>query len=144
VVLQYQRILSPRTVNEAKFGLNRANYHNYTFGTAPVAVNPGDFDGVSDTSLDTEVGTTFAGIDNWTTVLGRHTLKFGVEVRRIRLNNSGNTLTTSMEAIVEAASNHYRAGQIRAAGPLRPRQIPARGREACFHVVCFKQLRAAL
>ena len=95
VVLQYQRILSPRTVNEAKFGLNRANYHNYTYGTAPVAVNPGDFDGVSDTSLDTEVGTTFAGIDNWTTVLGRHTLKFGVEVRRIRLNNSGNTLTTS-------------------------------------------------
>ena len=26
---------------------------------------------------------------------GRHTLKFGVDVRRIRLNNSGNTLTTS-------------------------------------------------
>jgi hypothetical protein len=28
-------------------------------------------------------------------VRGRHTLKFGLEVRRIRLNNSGNTLTTS-------------------------------------------------
>ena len=28
-------------------------------------------------------------------VRGRHTFKFGVDIRRIRLNNSGNTLTTS-------------------------------------------------
>ena len=28
-------------------------------------------------------------------IRGRHTLKFGVDIRRIRLNNSGNTLTTS-------------------------------------------------
>jgi hypothetical protein len=95
VVLQYQRIISPRTVNEVKFGINRANYHNYVYGTSPVAVSPGTFDGVSDTALDTEVGTSFSWIDNLTVVRGRHTLKFGVEVRRIRLNNSGNTLTTS-------------------------------------------------
>jgi hypothetical protein len=95
VVLQYQRILSPSTVNEVKFGVNRANYHAFSYGTAPVAVSPGTFDGVSDTSLDTEVGTTFAGIDNFSMVRGRHTLKFGIEIRRIRLNNSGNTLTTS-------------------------------------------------
>jgi hypothetical protein len=94
-VLQYQRTLSPTTVNEAKFGINRANYHNWSYGTAPVAVSPGTFDGVSDTSLDTEVGTTFSYIDNLTLIRGRHTLKFGVDVRRIRLNNSGNTLTTS-------------------------------------------------
>ena len=52
------------------------------------------FDGVSSTSLDTEVGTTFSYIDNLTMSRGRHTLKAGVEIRRIRLNNSGNTLTT--------------------------------------------------
>jgi hypothetical protein len=95
VVLQYQRIISPQTVNEAKFGINRANYHNFGYGTSPVAVSPGTFDGVSDTSLDTEVGTSFSWIDNVTLARGRHTFKFGVEVRRIRLNNSGNTLTTS-------------------------------------------------
>ncbi len=94
-VLQYQRTISPRTVNEVKFGLNRANYHNWGYGTAPVAVSPGTFDGVSDTSLDTEVGTSFSYIDNLSLVRGRHTLKFGVDIRRIRLNNSGNTLTTS-------------------------------------------------
>ena len=95
VVLQFQRIISPSTINEVKFGVNRANYHNFTYGTAPVAVTPGTFDSLSDTSLDTEVGTTFSAIDNLTKVLGRHTLKFGIEIRRIRLNNSGNTLTTS-------------------------------------------------
>ncbi|HEY1336938.1 MAG TPA: carboxypeptidase-like regulatory domain-containing protein, partial [Bryobacteraceae bacterium] len=96
VVLQFQRIISPTIVNDVKFGINRANYHNYTYGTSPIALDVGGaFDGVSDTSLDTEVGTSFSYIDNLSMVRGRHTLKFGVDIRRIRLNNSGNTLTTS-------------------------------------------------
>ena len=95
LVLEYLRIFSPTVVNEVKFGLNRANYHDWTYGTAPVAVTAANYDGISDTSLDTEVGTTFSYIDNLTWNHGRHTLKFGVDFRRIRLNNSGNTLTTS-------------------------------------------------
>jgi hypothetical protein len=94
VVLQLQHIFSPTTIDEAKFGLNRANYHNWGYGTSPVSLSVSSFDGVSGTSLDTEVGTTFSYIDNLTMVRGRHTLKAGVEIRRIRLNNSGNTLTT--------------------------------------------------
>jgi hypothetical protein len=105
VVLQYQRILSPSTINEVKFGLNRANYHNYGYGTSPVAVSVPGFDGVSDTSLDTEVGNTFSYIDNLTMVRGRHTLKFGAEIRRIQLNNSGNTLTTS--SVTYATSDDF-------------------------------------
>ena len=99
VVLQFQHIFSPTTVDEAKFGINRANYHNWGYGTAPAsisvtAVNGLGFDSLSSTSLDTEVGTTFNYLDNLTMVRGRHTFKAGVEIRRIRLNNSGNTLTT--------------------------------------------------
>lgn len=95
-VLQGQHIFSATTVNEVKFGLNRANYHDWTYGTSPITLTVGStFGGTSDTSLDTEVGTTFSYIDNLTAVRGRHTLKAGVEIRRIRLNNSGNTLTTS-------------------------------------------------
>jgi hypothetical protein len=95
VVVQLQHIFSPVTVNETKFGVNRANYHNWSYGTAPVSLSAPPFDGVNGTSLDTEVGTTFSYIDNLTLIRGRHTLKFGVDIRRIRLNNSGNTLTTS-------------------------------------------------
>ncbi|HUP03027.1 MAG TPA: TonB-dependent receptor [Bryobacteraceae bacterium] len=99
VVLQFQHIFSPTTVDEAKVGLNRANYHNWGYGTAPASLtvnsaNGFGFDSLSSTSLDTEVGTTFNYLDNLTMVRGRHTLKAGVEIRRIRLNNSGNTLTT--------------------------------------------------
>src|SRR5499433_3827372 len=95
VVLQLQHSFSPSTINEWKLGFNRANFHNFSFGTSPLDVSPGPFDGVSGTSLDTEVGNTFSFIDNLTMIRGRHTLKAGVDIRRIQLNNSGNTLTTS-------------------------------------------------
>ena len=95
-VLAFQHIFSPTVVNEAKFGVNRANYHNWSYGIAPVAisVSSASFSGLTNTSLDTEVGTTFSYIDNLTVVRGRHTLKFGANIMRVRLNNSGNTLTT--------------------------------------------------
>ena len=96
-VLAFSHIFSPSLVNEAKFGVNRANYHNYSYGLAPVAVSvsSASFSGLTTTTLDTEVGTTFSWIDNLTMVRGRHTLKFGANIMRVRLNNSGNTLTTA-------------------------------------------------
>jgi hypothetical protein len=96
-VLSLQHIFSPNLINESKFGVNRANYHNYSYGIAPVAisVSSASFSGLTNTALDTEVGTTFSSIDNLTWVKGRHILKFGVNVLRVRLNNSGNTLTTA-------------------------------------------------
>jgi hypothetical protein len=94
LVIQLQHIFSPRTVNEWKFGLNRADYQNWTYGTSPVDVSPGPFDSASGTALDTEVGNTFSYIDNLTLVRGRHTFKVGIDIRRIQLNNSGNSLTT--------------------------------------------------
>jgi outer membrane receptor protein involved in Fe transport len=96
-VISFQHIFSPTLLNEAKFGVNRSNYHNWSYGTAPVSVSvsSANFDAVNNTSLDTEVGTTFSWIDNLTLVRGRHTLKFGVNIMRVRLNNSGNTLTTA-------------------------------------------------
>jgi hypothetical protein len=95
-VLAFQHIFSPSTINEVKFGVNRANYHNWSYGVAPTAisVSSASFGGLTNTALDTEVGTTFSYIDNLTVVRGRHTLKFGANILRVRLNNSGNTLTT--------------------------------------------------
>src|SRR5215471_1295849 len=95
-VISLQHLFSPTTINETKFGVNRSNYHNWTYGTAPlgISVSSASFDSLSGTTLDTEVGTTFSYIDNLTLVRGRHTFKFGVNVMRIRLNNSGNTLTS--------------------------------------------------
>ena len=92
VVLAWQKIFSPTLINEAKFGLNRSDYHNWTYGTSPISASFAGFDGVSDNTLDTEVGTSFSYIDNLTKINGRHTFKAGIDIRRIRLNNSGNTI----------------------------------------------------
>ena len=103
LVFQYQTIISPTLINEAKFGLNRADYHAWGYGTSPIALSTASFSGLSDTSLDEEVGTSFSYIDNLTKTIGRHTLKAGVDIRRIRLNNSGNALTTSSVAYLTDA-----------------------------------------
>src|SRR5215475_12632867 len=47
VVLQLQHIFSPTTINEWKFGFNRANFHDFVLGTSPLDVTTADFDGVS-------------------------------------------------------------------------------------------------
>ncbi len=91
---EYQRVISPTLINEVKFGWNHVNYHNWTYGTSPVATSPFSFDGLSSNSLDTEVGTTLSFIDNVTKIVGRHTFKAGIDVRRVMLDNSGNTITT--------------------------------------------------
>ena len=95
LALQFQHIFSPTTVNETKFGLNRADYRNWTYGTSPVSVSSPNFDGLSSNTLDEEIGTTFSYIDNLTLIRGRNTFKFGVDIRRIRLNNSGNAIRSS-------------------------------------------------
>ena len=91
---EYQRLISPTLITEVKFGSNHVNYHNYGYGTAPVATSPFSFDGLSSNSLDTEVGTTLSFIGNVTKIAGRHTFKAGIDIRRVMLNNSGNTITT--------------------------------------------------
>jgi outer membrane receptor protein involved in Fe transport len=96
LVLAYQHVFSPTLINEAKFGLNRVNYHNWNYGTAPISVDTGGlFSSLSDNTLDAEIGTTFSYIDNVTKTVQRHTLKFGIDIRRIRLNNSGNAVRDS-------------------------------------------------
>jgi len=94
IAVQYQRLISPSLINEVKFGWNHVDYHNWTYGTAPVATSPFSFDGLNSNSLDTEIGTTLSFIDNVTKNVGRHTFKAGIEIRRVMLDNSGNTITT--------------------------------------------------
>ena len=94
VAAEYQRLISPTLISEFKFGWNHVNYHNYGYGTAPVATSPFSFDGLSSNSLDTEVGTTLSFIGNVTKIAGRHTFKAGIDIRRVMLDNSGNTITT--------------------------------------------------
>jgi Carboxypeptidase regulatory-like domain/TonB dependent receptor-like, beta-barrel len=90
--LEYLHIFSRQTVNEAKFGFNRGNVYttNQSVLGLPTAIAVSGFTTLSNNEYKPGVGNSFSEIDDLTMVRGAHTLKFGVEVRRIQLNQ-GNT-----------------------------------------------------
>ncbi len=90
--LDYLHVFSPRLVNEAKFGFNRGNVYTTNQGVLnlPTAIAVSGFTTLANNQYKIGAGNSFSEIDNLTLVHGAHMLKFGVEVRRIQLNQ-GNT-----------------------------------------------------
>jgi hypothetical protein len=98
IVFDLQKVFSPKLINEAKFGVNRSAWKPVVQGSAPTSLSVGGdvpWSGLTGSSAQEENGTTFSEIDNLTRLRGRSSYKFGLEIRRIRLNNSGNSMTTS-------------------------------------------------
>ena len=90
--LEHLHLFSATLLNEAKFGFNRGNVYTTNQSTLglPYAVSVSGFTTLASNLYKIGVGNSFSFIDNATLVRGAHTLKFGVEVRRIQLNQ-GNT-----------------------------------------------------
>ena len=72
LVLAWQKIFSPTLINEAKFGLNRSDYHNWTYGTSPITASFAGFDGVSDSGQEIYNFCRQEGIDK-IVLMGVHT-----------------------------------------------------------------------
>jgi hypothetical protein len=101
-------IFSPKLVNEAKFGFNRATSNTYSLGVTDIpyqiivtGISTQNYNRVS-----ISVGNTFSWIDNLTWVHGRQTLKAGVEIRRIQMNQ-GNTINgkVTFSSVEKLAAN---------------------------------------
>ncbi len=90
--LEEMHIFSPTLMNELKFGFNRGNVYTTNQGLShiPYTVAVSGFTTLENNQFKPGVGNSFSYIDNLTMVRGAQTLKFGVEVRRIQLNQ-GNT-----------------------------------------------------
>ena len=90
--LEELHIFSPRLVNELKFGFNRSTVFSTNQGLTglPYSVAVAGLTTLANNEFTVGVGNSFSYIDNLTAVRGAHTLKFGVEVRRIQLDQ-GNT-----------------------------------------------------
>jgi hypothetical protein len=93
--IELLHVFNPNLVNEVKFGFNRSSSNTYNLGKNgtpfEIAVSTGPGPGFVTQNYDyfsIYVGNSFSGQDNLTWIHGRHTLKFGAEVRRIQLNQS--------------------------------------------------------
>lgn len=104
LVIDLMHLFTPGVINEAKVGMNRSSYVHPTVGIAPVNLTVPGFDDLSSAALDEEIGTTFSWVDDLTVVRGRHTFKVGVDIRRIRLNNSGNAISTTFLSYANPAN----------------------------------------
>ena len=93
--LELLHIFSPSLVNEAKFGFNRATSNTYNLNKTgilyQIAISTGPGPGFMTQNYDYDsiyVGNSFSWLDNLTWIQGRHTFKFGGEIRHIQLNQS--------------------------------------------------------
>ena len=90
--VELMHVFSSSLVNEFKFGFNRSTADTYDINQTgiPYVISVSGFTSLNNNRVSIGVGNSFSYIDNLTWVKGRHTLKAGVEIRRIQLNQ-GNT-----------------------------------------------------
>ena len=85
-VLDVQHSFSPTIINDARIGFNRDNYVDVGDGKTPYSVSIPGFTGYSLGDHSSRIDNSYSFIDNATLSRGRHTIKFGVEIRRMQEN----------------------------------------------------------
>jgi hypothetical protein len=108
--IELLHIFSPTLVNEVKFGFNRgtADTTDLNHTGLPYSFSIAGLTALNNDKVSTGVGNSFSEIDNLTWVKGRHTVKAGVEIRRIQLNQ-GNTESGT---VTFASTTAFEADQV--------------------------------
>jgi hypothetical protein len=90
--IELMHVFSPNLINEIKFGFNRSTANTIDINQTgiPYAVSVSGFTALNNNRVAIGAGNTFSEIDNLTWTKVRHTVKAGVEIRRVQLNQ-GNT-----------------------------------------------------
>ena len=81
-------VLSPRTVNEFRAGYNRPNFQTHNESVLNSEIITPQYSTLYNGTGKVQVANSFDYRDNLTTVRGRHTIKTGVEIRRVQLNST--------------------------------------------------------
>jgi Carboxypeptidase regulatory-like domain/TonB dependent receptor-like, beta-barrel len=85
-VLDVQHSFSPTILNDARIGFNRDNYVDVGDGTTPYSLSITGFAGYSLGDHSARIDNSYSFVDNATFSRGRHTIKAGVEIRRMQEN----------------------------------------------------------
>lgn len=112
--LQWQQLWTSSMVNEVKLGFNRSALTRNDVGILPQGVTIPGFTTTQATSFIIEKPSAYSIVDNLSWIRGRHTIKFGGEVRRIHLNVGNGPAQTvsfaSLDAFLRNALDRVRVG----------------------------------
>jgi hypothetical protein len=118
--LELLHIFNPNLVNETEFGFNRSSSNTYSFSQTGIYYQ------IAVTGLSTQnydrvsigVGNTYSYIDNLTWIRGRHTVKAGVEFRRIQMNQGKTTSgKITFSSVENLAANKIKKSSLNEALP---------------------------
>lgn len=85
-VVELFHVFTPSLVNEAKFGTNQTIYHTASLSPVPFGVNVAGFSALTGSSTTDYPSKSSDLADDATWAKGKHTVKFGFEIRWILLN----------------------------------------------------------
>lgn len=126
-VIELLHVFSPYLTNEAKFGFNRSSSNTYDLGANGSQYEVTISSAPASQGFVTEnynyntiyVGNSFSEIDDLTWLHGIHTLKAGVEIREIQLNqNYGQHGVVTFANLQALASNTVRQATLTGALPV--------------------------
>jgi hypothetical protein len=85
-VIDVQHVFSPTMLNDARIGFNRDNYQDVGDGKSLYSLSITGFSGYSLGDHSWRRDNSYSFVDNFTYTKGRHTIKAGVEIRRMQEN----------------------------------------------------------
>jgi hypothetical protein len=121
-VLEELHTFGPTLINEAEIGFNRNTYIQNQNTGLPYNFSVAGFTSLAENYSKAQVPTTFSVNDTLTVVRGQHTLKAGVDIRRIYVNEANSvdgTLSYTSEG--DLLTNHLNSIQVTA--PLNDRGL---------------------
>jgi Carboxypeptidase regulatory-like domain/TonB dependent receptor len=100
-VVELMHVFTPTLVNDMKFGVNQTIYHTANLSPVPFGVSVSGFSALTGASTTDYPSKSFDLIDDMAWSKGKHTLKFGFEIRWVLLNqgtSQSGTLTYTSTA----------------------------------------------
>jgi Carboxypeptidase regulatory-like domain/TonB dependent receptor len=124
--LEVLHVFSPHLVNEAEAGFNRSTDNQYNSSDSgidyQIAISAGPGPGFVTENYNYSsvyVGNSFSGIDNLTWAHDRHTVKAGLEIRHIQLNQEyGQHGTLTFSTVEDLAENVVKKAKLTGALPV--------------------------
>jgi hypothetical protein len=120
-VIGLDHSFSPRILNSTKLGFNRSDFHSTQESALPFAVTVAGFSTLNNTIQKVAVSNIYSVLDTANFTFGRHSVKTGVEIRAVQINQSATAsddLTVAFSSVANLKANSVSAITLNSKVPL--------------------------